>query len=219
VTFRMNARVFSFALCLMILAGCGERTRSEGKHDYYAESYGLVAEVCSNVVGFRRIMQSHTIFVDTHNSAYPSNWTADADVEFINKVGGVEVTNVPILFICLDSGKLCAAVDYRVIVERQEKEFRARMDSLQAQTKKIEEVKFEPAPDPEPKRKLTAIQIQNGQSYTWTYKAGGKVTGVLYALHGETFVVTSPAGQRLIIRTDLLIDEDQKIADKLTHVP
>lgn len=217
----LKPRLFWFALFAVILASCGQRPHdyhAESSHNYDAESYNVLADACTNsVIGFRRIMDSQSIFVDTHNSQYPSNWTAHANVEYINKVGGVDVTNLPIRFFCLKNGELRAVVDLGVVYEREQKQFEARMEAVHAQINKIEETKFEA--DPEPKRKMAALNIQKGQSYTWTYKAGGKVTGVLYALHGDTFVVTSATGQRLVIRVDLLVDEDQQIADKLTHVP
>ena len=117
-------RIFLVAFLPFISIGCHPAP------SLYVDAKGLAAEVCTNeVIGFRRIVNPPLILFN--GGADPTNWTAEADVEYINKQGGVEVTNLPIMF-WMTAGKLYAATDMRVVFERGHQEFLKEMERLRS---------------------------------------------------------------------------------------
>ena len=61
----------------------------------------MLAEASNHIVGFRRMLHAT---VDHHGDyQYPNAWTGNVEAEYINPIGGVNVTNVPFKF-NLDSG-------------------------------------------------------------------------------------------------------------------
>ena len=206
----MKAWELAIIVCVL-LCGCNKKSEAELQQEqrqsesptergwrWEQEAPAAVAAACSNYVGFRRLMNAH--YVDTHNSPNPAKWTSTADVEFINKVGGVEVTNLPIRF-GETGGNIWAMVDYDAIWEQEMKDTDAKIKEIQQDSVSLD-------------RDVDVSGIQAGEPYTWTYKAGGKVTGVFDSKDGNNLVIKS-GGQKLLVRVDLLIDEDQKIAGLL----
>jgi hypothetical protein len=109
----------SFALC-----GCDKRPpptvyeqREEMKAKEYPESRPYrwrqeapesVRKECTNaVVGFHRVVEAR---IDDYPSNNPKDWSGYAVVEFVNKVGGIERTNLPFFF-GVTMGDVYAAVD------------------------------------------------------------------------------------------------------------
>jgi hypothetical protein len=139
----MKATILSVAAVVIasLLAACSEKKSDTQKREemlqnetpeerswrWKSEAPAAVATVCSNeVVGFRRMMGN--VYVLTHdNPNVPGKWTANAEVEFINTVGGAEVTNLPMTFSAVN-GEICAGVDFRAIFEAQRKALVAKYE-------------------------------------------------------------------------------------------
>jgi len=64
---------------------------------------------CSNVVGFSRVVKA---YVTDWTSDNPTNWTGAAELEFVNKVGGIERTNLRFKLWAY-SGKIFARAETR----------------------------------------------------------------------------------------------------------
>lgn len=71
------------------------------------EAEGAIRSECTNIVGFRRVLKVNS---DIYASDSITNWTGKAEVEILNRIGGVEVTNVPIDF-SIFMGELHAHID------------------------------------------------------------------------------------------------------------
>jgi DNA-directed RNA polymerase subunit RPC12/RpoP len=119
---KRRSRAPFFAVCFVLLTICGivfiikshhqfnehiaeiERERNErpekyedafqSKIRYEKEAEAEMLKECSNYVGFTRVLTHYVIASDKP----VSNWTASADIDFVNKVGGIERTNL--LFRC-----------------------------------------------------------------------------------------------------------------------
>jgi DNA-directed RNA polymerase subunit RPC12/RpoP len=111
---KRRSRAPFFAVCFVLLTICGivffikknhefnehiakiERERNEypEKIRYEKEAEAEMLKECSNYVGFVRVLDHYVI---SHDNLV-SNWTASANIDFVNKVGGVERTNL--LFRC-----------------------------------------------------------------------------------------------------------------------
>ncbi|HEY5909579.1 MAG TPA: hypothetical protein VJA21_03135 [Verrucomicrobiae bacterium] len=93
-------------LCvLLVLAGCGKRQAgadtAKGESSGEAQVRNEVTKSCEGVTGYRRVKEMQVCFFNKERG------TADADVEFINAQGGVEVKHLCFDLYFLD-GKWCA---------------------------------------------------------------------------------------------------------------
>lgn len=77
-----------------LLSGCQKAHQSQFEKQY-AEARELVLEECTNdTVGLQHIIDSRIYFTDTG----VTNWTAEATVEYVNHVGGIDRTNFHFVF-------------------------------------------------------------------------------------------------------------------------
>src|SRR5262245_41181523 len=83
----------------LLLCGCGESERRKAiENDPWSSAERLIQkEVTNDIVGYYRTVN---IYVK-HQTDYPSNWIAEARVEYYTKRGGVDRTNV--YYRCLDT--------------------------------------------------------------------------------------------------------------------
>jgi hypothetical protein len=70
--------------------------RYETQMRWRAEFEAGMGRECSNWVGFTRMRDAYVL---THGSDNPTNWSGSATLDYVNKRGGVERTNL--LFICI----------------------------------------------------------------------------------------------------------------------
>ena len=71
---------------------------------YRDEAEAAMLKECSNYVGFTRVLDHYVLTSDIS----VSNWTGSATIDFINKVGGVERTNL--LFMCFEADHHCLVI-------------------------------------------------------------------------------------------------------------
>jgi hypothetical protein len=81
------------------LTALSARARSETGSQHFrrlqSEAQALVLPQCTNViVGFNRIITEEVVLRDPD----PNQWSAQVTAEFVNRVGGIERTNVPFAF-------------------------------------------------------------------------------------------------------------------------
>jgi hypothetical protein len=87
-----SALVFGVAAFGVVIFGIFNRPNRPKHHNFYSEADSLVAEkVTNDLTGWRRTL---SIYVKREDLGDPSTWTATADAEFINALGGVERTNL-----------------------------------------------------------------------------------------------------------------------------
>jgi len=70
-------------------------SRSERPHDLREMAQQAMLSECSNLVGFHRIVGNPYVY---GQSGDPTNWDGWAEAEFVNKVGGIERTNLRFRF-------------------------------------------------------------------------------------------------------------------------
>jgi predicted RNA-binding Zn-ribbon protein involved in translation (DUF1610 family) len=100
---------------------------SETKARLRAEAEAVVRKECSNYLGFSRVMDT---YVDCQ-AEQVTNWHGEATVDFLNKQGGMERTNLLFRFFLFEHHCL-GGMDEAAMWDRQEKE-RARRDAFQRQ--------------------------------------------------------------------------------------
>lgn len=79
----------------MPMCGCSKPQESQTSR-YRSEAKLEMGKYCTNMVGFSRM---NSIFLldwteDLNTTANPAFWSGTAEVDYINKVGGVERTNI-----------------------------------------------------------------------------------------------------------------------------
>ena len=86
--------ILALTLIVVLLASCQPKTQAERQR---VESLQSATNLCSKqITGFQRIVEIKE--VDMSAAEGPSRWYIEANVEFINRVGGIERTNLPIEF-------------------------------------------------------------------------------------------------------------------------
>jgi hypothetical protein len=86
---------------LLLICGCGERveTLAQKKSRWRKEAQKGILQKCTNsVVGIRGIIR--TDLQDSDDSL--TKWSGSAVVEYVNRVGGVERTNLYFRFFTID---------------------------------------------------------------------------------------------------------------------
>jgi hypothetical protein len=92
---KTQAGILGLMLAAMLVPGCGGESREGRLKRFHHEAGTSLQAACSNdVVGFSRTIRS-SVRDDGDN---PALWTADVTLEFVNKVGGIERTNLPFYF-------------------------------------------------------------------------------------------------------------------------
>ncbi len=109
-----------FVLCIAIcslLCGC------KAKNIAYQIDGAVQRELTNDVVGFSRMVKVD--MAKFHGG--PTNWLANATVDYVNRSGGIERTNLFYRFIVADNGKLYATLDEEKLAEQSREEFEERM--------------------------------------------------------------------------------------------
>jgi hypothetical protein len=180
----------------------------------------MIAE-CTNVVtGCSRIIEARLWATEDD----PNKWTGDATVEFMNRVGGADRTNVPFRFL-LTGDTIACLLDNQKLDERQEKE-RARqqdrddwekhLDMIHADFESKERDIHEKT---EHSRKLLDYARQEALSRSdagsvagpriWSFQAGGKVEGTFVRFQGtNNIIVRSLDGGEYTMALVLLSEYD-----------
>lgn len=82
-----------------------------------AQAEQSMLETCSNYIGFQRIV-SHYLMRSDDNV---TNWKGEADIDFVNKVGGIERTNLIFRVYKFQHDAMCG-IDEEAMWKRQEEE-------------------------------------------------------------------------------------------------
>lgn len=93
----ISALIVSFLGISLWDAKKAEGPKEKSWKDFADEAKPLMLEKATNqIVGFRRTLSS---YIDDHGDyKNPNIWTGEVEAEYINSVGGVDVTNVPYKF-------------------------------------------------------------------------------------------------------------------------
>ena len=87
----------------------------------------LIQQQCEQTTGFRRVVN-----IRLNSTGEVTNWTAEATVEFINKVGGVEQKEMPFQFYFLHlqnrPENLCCVPDWKKISDADNRAFQEAME-------------------------------------------------------------------------------------------
>jgi hypothetical protein len=90
----------------------------ESRHE--KEALASVFKECSNQIGFTRIVEPEHVFIYDREGD-PTNWKANVDIDYVNKNGGVERTNLIFRFASI-LGEPQAFIDEGKMWDRQQAE-------------------------------------------------------------------------------------------------
>ena len=170
--------------------------------DWRDQARGKMLAECTNAVtGCNRIIDADVWDIGDD----PNKWTGEATVEFMNRIGGTERTNVPFRFLlvsgdtiaCLvDSAKVRALRQDRDDWEKHLSKIHADSESRQRDILETAEHSMEKV---EHSRKLLDFARQEALSRTdagtvagprvWSLQAGGKVEGTFVRFQGTNAIV------------------------------
>ena len=97
----MEKSIAWLCLTVALLMGCSRQDDSAPENEFQKfarwkkEAEVAVTNECKAVVGFQRIVKC---YVSDWPEEHPQQWTAEADVDYINHVGGVDRTNLHFVF-------------------------------------------------------------------------------------------------------------------------
>jgi hypothetical protein len=164
---------------------------SERQSRWEKEADFAMRSACSNeIVGFHKIYRSD---IDYAHSSNPGQWIGHADVDLVNKVGGIARR----AFVCkfmVNSGAL-SAYSVRDVVEAKEQEAARHEIEAAAQSK---------------------ADIANAQAkllsgpHEWVFKKGGHFSAT-YVSGNSDDVTVSKAGKNYTLRFTELSEADQKL--------
>jgi len=211
----------SIALLVLIFVGCERRpnlsdpqlseermqteSASQRINRWRSGADGAILKECTNaVIGFRRVLDARAW--DTYSSTDVNKWTGEAKVEFINKVGGVEVTNLPFAF-HVHFGELSASVDTVKILKAESAAWHEKMAKLDRDIRQTDET-----------------LIRDGHiPHTWVFKKGGRFAAYYVSCTAKSVVVkretTDQSAMFYTLTLAELCEDDQKLAMRLAKAP
>lgn len=125
----------------ILLAACSKPKPAETERERYKrEANEEMDHFCTNVVGYRRTISTllHDWATNSSADVDPKVWYGKSEVEYLNRVGGAERTNITFHFTLYTNSfikpPVCVVLDYesweREDAKKQDEEFKALRKGL-----------------------------------------------------------------------------------------